>query len=66
MKTPALRRSCGDAIPATTTIAAGRVWSLTIDDPPQGKRKYTTLYLEGVPPLLAETPSQLLIAKGDE
>jgi hypothetical protein len=49
-----------------TGATAGRVWSLTIDDPPQGKRKYTTLYLEGVPPLLAETPAQVLIAKGDE
>jgi hypothetical protein len=45
---------------------AGRVWSLTIDQTADGKRKYSTLYLDGVPPVLAETPSQLLIAQGDE
>jgi len=46
--------------------AAGKVWSLVLDDPPEGRRKYSTVYLEGVPPVVAEIPEQLLIAQGDE
>ncbi len=47
---------------------AGRVWSLWLLDARGEKEKkgFVQFWLEGVPPMVAPSPGQLLIAKGDE
>ena len=49
---------------------AGRIWSLTFADAPRPEgaqaKMFAQFRLVGVPPVVAETPDRLLIARGDE